>query len=33
MNFKYVNKKYRPIPFWSGNENWVVLLTRRKIEK
>ncbi len=31
MNFKYVDKKYRPIPFWSWNEKLDTEETRRQV--
>ena len=31
MNFKNVDKKYRPIPFWSWNEKLDVEETRRQV--
>ncbi len=32
MNFKSVEKKYRPIPFWSWNEKLDVETTKRQVE-
>ncbi len=33
MNFKNVNKKYRPIPFWSWNEKLDVKETAEQVHK
>ena len=32
MDFKNVDKKYRPVPFWSWNENLSPEETRRQVE-
>ena len=31
MDFKYVDKKYRPIPFWSWNEKLDTKETKRQV--
>lgn len=33
MDFKYIPKKYRPIPFWSWNEKLEVEQTKEQIQK
>lgn len=33
MNFKNIDKKYRPIPFWSWNEKLSVEETREQVQK
>ena len=33
MDFKFIDKKYRPIPFWSWNEKLDVNETVEQIEK
>jgi len=33
MDFRYISKKYRPIPFWSWNEKLDIEETRRQIQQ